>query len=166
PSKAPPSGTSQRPAASPPSSRLSALDSGLSPPPTPRNLLPSLEALLDAPRADWSPEILRGLWPALAATITRRQRSPEHEAAWLGLAGYCLRPGCGWPLDDTRINELWRIRELGLAFPRDPRVQTQEWILWRRVAGGLDADRQAALWRKWENPLRAADVPPELIRAA
>jgi hypothetical protein len=85
---------------------------------------------------------------------------------WLSLAGYCLRPGCGWPHDDARLNELWRVRELGLAFPRDPRVQAQDWILWRRVAGGLDATRQAALWRRWENPLRGAEVPAELIRAA
>ncbi len=132
----------------------------------PRNLFPTLEQILSAPRAEWTPEVLRGLWPALAATITRRQRSPEHEATWLSLAGYLLRPGCGWPLDDARLNDLWRVRETGLAFPRDPRVQTQEWILWRRVAGGLDASRQAALWKRWENPFRAADVPPELIRAA
>ncbi len=132
----------------------------------PRTLLPELERLLGQPRADWSPATLRGLWPALAATLTRRQRSPEHEAVWLSLGGYCLRPGCGWPLDEARLNELWRVRELGLAFPRDLRVQTQEWILWRRVAGGLDANRQLVLWRRWENQLRAAEVPAELIRAA
>ena len=135
-------------------------------PVAPRALLPELERLLGQPRADWSPATLRGFWPALAATLTRRQRSPEHEAIWLSLAGYCLRPGCGWPHDDARLNELWRVRELGLAFPRDPRVQTQEWILWRRVAGGLDAARQLVLWRRWENSVRAVEVPAELIRAA
>jgi molecular chaperone DnaK (HSP70) len=159
-------------ASKPPASepQVSGLKSQVSPPvpqvSTPRTLFADIERLLDKPRADWTPDILRGLWPALAATLTRRQRSPEHEATWLSLAGYCLRPGCGWPHDDTRLNELWRVRELGLAFPRDPRVQTQEWILWRRVAGGLDAARQATLWKRWENPLRSPDVPPELIRAA
>jgi hypothetical protein len=138
----------------------------VTPPVAPRALLPELERLLGQPRADWLPATLRGLWPALAATLTRRQRSPDHEAVWLSLAGYCLRPGCGWPLDEARLNELWRVRELGLAFPRDLRVQTQEWILWRRVAGGLDTTRQWVLWRRWENQLRAAEVPAELIRAA
>ncbi len=153
-------------APSPSEPQVSGLKSQVSAEATPRTLFAELERLLEKPRADWSPEILRGLWPALAATITRRQRSPDHEATWLSLAGYCLRPGCGWPLDDTRLNELWRVRELGLAFPRDPRVQTQEWILWRRVAGGLDANRQTTLWRRWENPLRSAEAPPELVRAA
>ena len=45
-------------------------------------------------------------------------------------------------------------------------MQTQEWILWRRVAGGLDAARQLVLWRRWENSVRAVEVPAELIRAA
>ncbi len=156
-----------KPAPSDSDPQVSGLSPQVSPAATsPRTLLPELERLLSQPRADWPPEILRGLWPALAATLNRRQRSPEHEATWLSLAGYCLRPGCGWPHDDTRLNELWRVRELGLAFPRDPRVLTQEWILWRRVAGGLDATRQTVLWKRWENALRSPDVPPELIRAA
>lgn len=131
-----------------------------------RRLAAAVEAALGRPRAEWSPAELRGLWPALAATLTKRNRSPEHEAAWLGLAGYALRPGHGWPHDEFRIEELWRVRELGLMFPRDARVQVQEWILWRRVAGGLDAARQEGLWRKWEHAVRGKDVAPELIRAA
>ena len=131
-----------------------------------RRLPARLETLAGQPRADWNPALLRGLWPALAATLTKRGRSPAHEAAWLGLAGYCLRPGFGWPHDEARVAELWRLRALGLAFPRDAAVATQAFILWRRVAAGLSAAQQAELWEKWQHPLRSADAPPELIRAA
>ena len=132
----------------------------------PRRLPARLETLAGQPRADWSPALLRGLWPALAATLTKRGRGPAHEAAWLGLAGYCLRPGFGWPHDEARVAELWRLRALGLAFPRDAAVVTQAFILWRRVAAGLSAAQQAELWEKWRHPLRSADAPPELVRAA
>ncbi len=132
-----------------------------------RHLFGTLETTLGTPRRDWTPALCRSLWPALAEGLTRRNRSKDHEAAWLSLAGFLLRPGFGHPLDDTRLDELWRLHALGLAFPREPRNLTQLWILWRRVAAGLDPPRQRLLAEAWLGPLLSpGPVSLERIRLA
>ena len=73
-----------------------------------------------------------------------RKLSVEHEEAWLTLAGFLLRPGFGFIGDALRIDELWRLHDAGLCFP-GKRSKVQEYILWRRVAGGLTPDRQETL---------------------
>jgi molecular chaperone DnaK (HSP70) len=108
----------------------------------PRQLMRLLEKSLGGSREQWNSATLRGLWPAIAQGITRRNRSVDHEESWLYLAGFALRPGYGFPLDESRIEELWRLFELGMAFPKEKRVQVQWYLLWRRTAGGLNAQRQ------------------------
>ena len=66
------------------------------------------------------------------------------------LAGFLLRPGFGVPGDDRRIDSLWRLQETGPGSPAK-RIKTQEYLLWRRVAGGLSPTRL---------PLHDAVVPP------
>ena len=108
----------------------------------PRQLMRQLEKTLGGPRESWDSATLRGLWPAIAQGMTRRNRSVDHEESWLYLAGFSLRPGYGFPLDESRIEEMWRLFELGMAFPKEKRAQVQWYLLWRRVAGGLNAQRQ------------------------
>ena len=83
-------------------------------------------------------------WPALNEQTMGRKLSVEHEEAWLLLAGFLLRPGFGFIHDGVRMDELWRLRETGLCFP-GKRSKVQECILWRRLAGGLAAERQEKL---------------------
>jgi molecular chaperone DnaK (HSP70) len=108
----------------------------------PRQLMRQLEKTLGGSRESWDSATLRGLWPAISQGMTRRGRSVDHEESWLYLAGFALRPGYGYPLDESRIEELWRLFDLGLAFPGEKRVQVQWWLLWRRTAGGLNTRRQ------------------------
>ena len=103
-----------------------------------------LEQLLGR-REHWQSPLLRQLFDALLARARGRHRSVEHERAWLNLAGYCLRPGFGYPLDDWRIEQLWPLFEHGVQHPNDGQVCTEWWTLWRRVAGGLDAPKQLRL---------------------
>ena len=114
----------------------------------PRQLMRQLEKTLGGARESWDSATLRGLWPAISQGMTRRGRSVDHEEAWLYLAGFSLRPGYGFPLDESRIEELWRLYDLGLAFPGEKRVQVQWWLLWRRTAGGLNARRQEKILDK------------------
>ena len=74
-----------------------------------------------------------------------RRRSAEHERVWLNLAGFCLRPGFGDPLDGWRVQQLWAQFPSGVQYPGDKQVGAEWWTLWRRVAGGLDAPGQLRL---------------------
>ena len=95
-----------------------------------------------------------------------RRHSVEHEETWLILAGFLLRPGFGAAMDEVRIDGLWRLRSHGLFFP-GKRTKLQEYILWRRVAGGLSPERQEKVLASEIDKLRQQKNPPgELVRLA
>jgi hypothetical protein len=109
-----------------------------------RQLRAALEHLLGA-RERWDTPLLRHLFDALMARAKGRRRSAEHERAWLNLAGFCLRPGFGHPLDEWRIEQLWPLFEAGVQYHKDSQVRAEWWTLWRRVAGGLSTEAQLRL---------------------
>jgi hypothetical protein len=73
-----------------------------------------------------------------------RRKSAQHEARWLNLLGYCLRPGYGLAVDDWRVAETWRTVQGKLAHAA-PTSRTESLILWRRIAGGLSQGQQRSL---------------------
>ena len=109
-----------------------------------RQLRLQLEKLLGS-RERWDLPLLRKLYDALWKGVRGRRRSADHERLWLNLAGYCLRPGIGYPLDDWRIGQLWEIFAEGAQHRGDSQVCAEWWTLWRRVAAGLPADAQLRL---------------------
>ncbi len=109
-----------------------------------KTLRTDLEKVL-GPREGWDTALLRELFGALLAGQKRRRRSADHERLWLHLTGYCLRPGFGYPLDAFRVDQVWGLRGEGLQFVPDAQIWSQWWILWRRIAGGLDEARQSSL---------------------
>lgn len=126
----------------------------------------SLESTLRLPRADWNWVLIRSLWPALEEVMHCRANSADHEEAWLIVAGFLLRPGFGAPLDEERIDGLWRLRERGLAFA-GKRSRLQEHILWRRVAGGLSRERQERILAPELPKIRQGGaLMPELVYLA
>jgi molecular chaperone DnaK (HSP70) len=131
----------------------------------PRRLGKELEAILGRSRSDWSLPQLRALWPAFNDGMTLKSRSPEHEATWLNLAGFALRPGYGAETDPYRIDEAWRVFSLGLSHPKDPRVLNQWWIFWRRISGGLDSLRHEELLAKYFPQIESRSLEgPEVMR--
>ena len=127
-------------------------------------LVESLEQILGRSKSDWNGTLLRDLWTSLAASQNVRAISVEHEETWLILAGFLLRPGFGLAMDELRLDQLWRICDEGLRFP-GKRTKLQEYVLWRRVAGGLSQQRQEALLTAERHKLfEQKNVPAELIR--
>ena len=109
-----------------------------------RQLRAALEHLLGG-RERWDTPLLRRLFDALVERARGRRRSAEHERVWLNLAGWCLRPGFGHPLDEWRIEQLWAMFETGVQYHKDSQVRAEWWTLWRRVAGGLSTEAQLRL---------------------
>ena len=131
-------------------------------------LMRPLEDILGA-REQWTIPTLRQLWQPLAEAMFRRQKDEDTEAAWLYLAGYTLRPGFGSSRDNERITQLWQIFAQGFTkITEDKQLASQWWLMWRRVAGGLNSEQQNRLLDKILPSLRSKsmDTGPELIRLA
>jgi hypothetical protein len=111
----------------------------------PTRLMEVLESQLEQPRREWSPSVLRGLSEPLMAVADKRKLTPEHEVRWWNLAGFLLRPGCGYPLDDFRIKELWKIILIDNKTSISTESQIQKWICYRRVAAGFNKGQQLQL---------------------
>ncbi len=117
-----------------------------------KTLLRDLERLLGR-RGDWETAVLRELFAVLWDGVKRRRRSADHERLWFNLAGFCLRPGYGAPLDDWRVHQLWSVYGQGVQYRDDARNWAEWWTLWRRVAGGLDRSQQLRLLDEIEGRL-------------
>jgi hypothetical protein len=132
---------------------------------TAATILKGIERILACAKAEWNAPLLRALWPALEERWDDRRRSADHEEAWLVMAGFLLRPGFGVVGDDLRIDALWRVHDHGSFFP-GRRIKSQEYILWRRVAGGLTRERQIRLVAGDIEKIRSGRAPDELVRLA
>lgn len=147
--------------------------------PDPKLLTKELEAALDAGRDKWPTGLCRRLWEFLAEVAERRRQSPAHLSRWHNLAGFCLRPGFGDPLDKFRVEQLWKTLHAspkgGKPGMAQPEGGADFWIMWRRVAGGLPTSLQNTLFSrmrpillpgKAKTPKPPANEYTEMWRAA
>jgi molecular chaperone DnaK (HSP70) len=102
-----------------------------------KDLLRDLDKALGE-RAQWTAETSRALFDVLLQDARARRRSADHERVFWLLAGFCVRPGFGDPLDAGRVAGLFALWDERLAFPVEARGWQQLFIAWRRAAGGLD----------------------------
>ena len=102
----------------------------------------------------------------LLGRVAEQRRALQAGAARYNLVGFCLRPGFGDSLDKYRVEQLWKLlhaprpatanRSGGpVKFLGAPEGGADFWIMWRRVAGGLNAQMQTTLF----NRLRSVLVP-------
>jgi hypothetical protein len=75
-----------------------------------------------------------------------RKKSPSHEARWMNLLGWCLRPGFGYPGDDWRVSETWRSVHNKLVH-RTAENLSETVVLWRRISVGFTSGQQKALYQ-------------------
>jgi molecular chaperone DnaK (HSP70) len=110
----------------------------------PEDLIKRLGEITEMSRQAWPPSLLRSFWETLVETDAGRKLSATHEARWLNLLGFALRPGYGFALDDWRVAQTWRML-LGKLAHGSAMVKAEWWILWRRICAGLPAGQQRAL---------------------
>ena len=106
-------------------------------------------------RDQWDIPLLRGLFDQLLNNHKHKKHSSSHERIWFNLAGFCLRPGFGYPADEWRIEQIWKLHSQGLQYNTDTQVWIDWWTFWRRAAGGLNAQQQQLLFKdisKFLNP--------------
>lgn len=106
-----------------------------------KSLRADIEKLLGK-REHWELPLLRALFDLLLEGKNHRRRSAAHERIWFNLAGYCLRPGFGYPIDDWRIEQIWDLYEQGLQHHQETQVWIDWWTFWRRASGGLSEFQQ------------------------
>ena len=120
----------------------------------PEGLVKRLTAATELNRKLWPTSFLRRIWETLLEVEPGRRRSQIHEARWLNLLGFSLRPGYGLAVDDWRVAETWRTLQGNLVHAT-VMCRTEWWILWRRIAGGLAAGQQQALADPVLGPVRS-----------
>lgn len=111
---------------------------------TPDGLPRRLEEMAQAKRRDWPSSLSRQMWETLFELEAGRRKSSAHEARWLYLLGFTLRPGYGLAIDDWRVAQTWRALQGKRAF-HTPNCRVEWLVMWRRIAGGLTAGQQRSL---------------------
>ena len=123
----------------------------------PEQVRKQLEADLGLPKEEWPAAGLRKLADCLLDCTETHAPTPQHEAFWLNLLGYCLRPGVGDPADELRMKRVWGLYLAGMRFGQKVQVRTEWWIFWRRVAAGLSAGKQVQVYEQIWPSLQPGD---------
>jgi molecular chaperone DnaK (HSP70) len=117
--------------------------------PVPPEEVPArLEQTMGLGKNSWPLSAIRQMADAFLAAADGRKKSPAYEIRWLNLAGFCLRPGFGYPGDDFRIEQARRVYAAGLSHGNQVQCEIDWWILWGRVAGGLNRNQQTDVYQR------------------
>jgi hypothetical protein len=111
----------------------------------PVRLVRVLEEVMETGKDAWPLATIRKLWDTAWEVQAQRASSAQHEARWLNLSGFLLRPGFGAELDDWRIQQIWKLKSAGPRFPKAAQVRAEWWNMWKRIAGGLTRQQQLQL---------------------
>ena len=114
----------------------------------PEQLPARLEQALGLGRSSWPLATIRSLADKLLEFADGRRKNAPHEARWLNLTGFCLRPGFGSPGDDFRIEQARRIYASGLTFGNQVQCEVDWWIFCGRIAGGLNRNQQSDIFQR------------------
>ncbi|MBV8896171.1 MAG: hypothetical protein JO051_06655, partial [Acidobacteriaceae bacterium] len=114
----------------------------------PEQLPARLEQALGLGRLSWPLPTIRVFADKLLALADGRRKNAPHEARWLNLTGFCLRPGFGFTGDDFRIEQARRVYSSGLVFGNQVQNEIDWWIFCGRIAGGLNRNQQGDIFQR------------------
>lgn len=114
----------------------------------PEELPAKLEQILGLGKNSWPLTAIRQLADTFLSAADGRKKSPAYEARWLNLAGFCLRPGFGFPGDDFRIEQARRVYSAGIQHANQVQCEIDWWIFWGRLAGGMNRNQQNDMYQR------------------
>ena len=112
-----------------------------------KGIVKQIELMVEQPKTNWPLSFLRRLADQLLAMDSSRMVSADHEARWLNLTGFCMRPGFGDAFDEERARKLWKIYLSGSKFKKNQQNRLEWWIFIRRIAAGLKAGQQRQFYQ-------------------
>ena len=124
----------------------------------PEQLTKALEETLALKKEKWPTPLIRKFADTLLNISDGRSLSAAHEARWLNLCGFCLRPGFGDPLDEWRMKQIWKLHFEKIKFPNSAQCRAEWWTFWRRAAGGLTPGKQLQIFQQILPTLQAANA--------
>jgi molecular chaperone DnaK (HSP70) len=119
------------------------------------SVVKQVESLVDQGRANWPLSFLRTLADQLIGMQHLRHQSATHEARWLNMVGFCMRPGFGDAFDPDRAGKLWKVYLAGVTFEKALQNRLEWWIWFRRIAAGLKAGQQRQFFQ---------DIAPVVVK--
>ncbi len=117
-------------------------------PVAPEELPAKLEQTMGLGRNSWPLSTIRQMADVFLGSADGRKKSAAFEVRWLNLAGFCLRPGFGYPGDDFRIEQARRLYSAGLTYGNQVQNEIDWWIFWGRVAGGMNRNQQTDMYQR------------------
>jgi len=112
-----------------------------------KGIVKVIEGMVEQRKFNWPLSFLRRLADRLLAIESSRTISEGHEARWLNLTGFCMRPGFGDAFDGERARKLWKIYLSGLKSSKAVQNRLEWWIFIRRIAAGLKAGQQRQFYQ-------------------
>ncbi|WP_457551284.1 Hsp70 family protein [Desulfobacula sp.] len=106
-----------------------------------------IEEIVAQKKSNWPLSFLRSMADTLLELEVIRTYSAAHEAKWLNLTGFCMRPGFGDVFDGERAKKMWKIYLSGLVFGKIVQNRLEWWVFIRRIAAGLGAGQQRQLFQ-------------------
>ncbi len=120
-----------------------------------KRIIKQIEEIVAQKKGNWPLSFLRAMADKLIELSNGRKISAEHEAKWLNMTGFCMRPGFGDAFDEERARKLWKIYLSGLVSERSIQNRLEWWIFIRRIAAGMKAGQQRQFFQ---------DVSPMLLK--
>ena len=111
-----------------------------------KNLLSDIEKIWNLPKSQWNIALNRAIFDALMAISSKRRLDDKSEGVWFNVAGFTIRPGYGFPLDEWRIEKAESLAVKYLQYNKEFQNRFEWWVFWRRCAGGLSGDAQRLIF--------------------
>jgi molecular chaperone DnaK (HSP70) len=129
----------------------------------PADSIKLIENIIGSKKTEWEIKVIRQILDIALEFIHKRTKDMSSESFFYNFIGYLGRPGFGDSQDLSRVEKIWSIYQQGIFHKDSKQVETQWWVMWRRLSGGLDKDQQNKVFQKLFPRIRKEQASSEVI---